>query len=171
MQEQHIKTHGLQIGQQERTEELNRRLFDRIVPSSVLRPNFDPRPAATKRTKLPVVDERVPHKSKSYLDYSPEAVFYGGNSKAPVEGFLANISKENDLRNQIRPLQRSDPLSTYIPDSSSDLYNTMVPTRPDTQPHPLLFNRFQYASAPQFVPQIGNDTFHNHSRTQLRNLE
>lgn len=162
------------IGQHERTEELNHRLFDRIVPSSLLKPNFDPRPASTKRSKLPVIDSRTqPQDSgRNYLDFSPETVFYSGTSKAPVQGFLSNISTESDLRNQIRPLQRNDPLSTYIPSSSSDLYNvSMVPSKPEKQPHPMLFQRFSYAAKNQFHPKIGNDTFNNHSRTQLRNLE
>tara|TARA_Y100000816_G_C25976375_1_gene509684 strand:+ start:229 stop:753 length:525 start_codon:yes stop_codon:yes gene_type:complete len=163
----------LLIGQQDRTEELNNRLFNRNVPSSLLKPQFEPRPASTKRTKLPIIDESSNQNTdkRKYLDYSLESVFYGGNSKAPVEGYFSNILKENDLRNQTRLLQRNDPLSTYIPDSTSDLYNTIVPSRPDTQPHPLLFTRQQFIQTPTFHNQIGNELFNNHCRTQLRNLE
>lgn len=162
------------IGQQERTEELNRRLFDRIVPSSLLKPNFDPRPASTQRTKLPIVETRKQPQEggRNYLDFTPESVFYSGTTNGPVQGYLSNVSTENDLRNQTRSLQRNDPLSTYIPSSTSDLYNVSVaPSRPETQPHPILFQRFNYAPRGKFHPKIGNDVFNNHSRTQLRNLE
>ena len=49
---------GVLIGQNERVEELNRRIVDRVSTDAPLQPNFDPRPVSTKYALFPVIDRR-----------------------------------------------------------------------------------------------------------------
>lgn len=163
---------GLYLGQYARTEELNERISDRNVPSALLKPNYDPRPMGTKRTRFPINQPLMCEGGERYyLEYDQEKVFYGGNAKAPVDGFMRNVSKETDLRNQTRVLQRNDPLSTYIPSSASDLYNTTVPISMSatSQPHPDLFRHAELRTnrLPPIQPSAG---FMNQTRQQLRDL-
>jgi hypothetical protein len=44
---------GLYTCQQERTDELNERMFSRIHSDNSLRPNYDPRPVSTKYSVFP----------------------------------------------------------------------------------------------------------------------
>lgn len=164
---------GILYGQNERVDELNSRIFSRISADSPLKPNFDPRPVATKYALFPVVDRRtqpIVGLKSTYTDYSVEQ-FASINSSGPVSGFLNNVDTESQLRNQYFALQRGAAQGQYIPDSNSDLYkvNTAV-GRQETQLHDDLFYK------PIFTTQlknqdasIGNNTFFNHTRTQLRN--
>jgi len=163
---------GLYLGQYDRTEELNERLMDRNIPSALLKPNYDPRPMGTKRVRFPTNQPPMCEGGERYyLEYEPEKVFYGGDSKAPVDGFMRNLSKETDLRNQTRVLQRNDPLSTYIPSSASDLYNTTVPISMTEapQPHPELFRRTEVRTN-RLPPIQFSGGFMNQTRQQLRDL-
>ena len=168
---------NLYIGQQERTDELNTRIVNRMFPDVELRPNFGPRPVSTKYSLFPIVDSysRTTEPYKPYLDYYPEIMFNPGNAKAPIHGFLNKIDLESELRNQGSILTKNDlGNNKHIPSLESDMYipmDTKSPTRDfEVQPHPLLFSPFMIGdSSTESIPQsVGVDRFHNHTRTQLR---
>ena len=153
-------------------DETNSRIQSRQFPSSPLEPNFTPRAVSTKFTLFPVL---TPHKTGDepripYPTYNSNVIFNPGNSRAPVSGF--NIDLETDLRNQTTALQHGAIQNTYIPSSTSDLYNVSVISRPSVQPHPELFTppvlNQQVHPNIQNAPHIGKDTFHNNTRVQLK---
>lgn len=168
---------GVLIGQNERVEELNRRIVDRVSTDAPLQPNFDPRPVSTKYALFPVIDRRrIPKQAiEKYPQYEPKDKFYSNLEKGPVDGYLSNINLESSLRNQFFALQRGGaPQSTYIPSSKSDLYQTEVVSQPSVQPFPNLFKREDFAQSrgmDNLQSHIGNDTFHNSTRVQLRTGE
>ena len=165
---------GIYYGQFERTEELNNRIQDRNFPDKQLQMNFDPRPVATKYSLFPIIDRRtIPNENITKLDtYNLHENFYPGNSRAPPSGYLHNIEIENNLRNQYFALQHGAEQSVYVPSSNSDLYKVNVVSRPSIQPHPDLFTKPELVGRTYTNVEntnIGNDTFFNHTRTQLRN--
>ena len=165
-------------GQHERVEDLNTRIYQRNLPDTDLEPNFDPRPQQTKYSVFPRPDTEYksePVQQKNYLDYYPEVMFYPGNTKGPVNGYLHSVELETNLRNQHIPLHHGDLGIQYIPSTSSDMYQVHVAKSSITEPMPdtHLFDTYQYD--PNFsreIPSttIGNNVFYNHTRTQLRDL-
>jgi len=169
--------YGVSIGQIARTEDLNDRIYQRMFPDVDLKPNFDPRPVSTKYSILPIVDSyaRTTEPYKPYLDYHPEVMFNPGNAKAPVDGFFKKVDLESDLRNQRYLLEKYDLGAKYIPSLESDMYKVTVKSSDNgaaLHAHPLLFSPFLVGGsqdAEAAIPQtVGNDNFHNHTRTQLR---
>jgi hypothetical protein len=169
----------LTIGQQDRTEDLNKRINNRLIPDSDLQPNYDLRPMHTKRMVYPskVFKEQNNTLLDDHLAFLPQQTFNPGNTKSHVSGFMSNVNVESSLKNIGTPNTKygSD---IYIPSSSSDLYKTTVQLVPGSgshdplsQDHGLLFRKFGFESKEKFHPNIGNDMFFNHSRTQLRNQE
>jgi hypothetical protein len=161
-------------GQNQRVDELNSRIYERVISDSPLEPNFDPRPVPTKYAFFPIIDRRTPSKEPKlpYIDYNLQSNFNPGNRIAPFSGFSNNIDLENTLRNQHFSLQHGAGQGIYIPGSNSDLYKNSVISRPSEQPHPDLFVDYQWSSAPHpnvSNSLIGRDAFFNHTRTQLRN--
>jgi hypothetical protein len=166
---------GVQYGQFERVDELNSRLTSRQFSDSPLEPNFDIRPVSTKYSHFPILDRRSPStgSSQSYTNYRLSTNFNPGTDNAPVSGYFSNIDLETNLRNQHFALQHGAPQGVYIPTSESELYKVHVtPTIGEHQPHPELFNKpsFDTSVHPNLSnSRIGNDSFFNHTRTQLRN--
>lgn len=168
------------VNSNNRVEELNYRILSRTNIDGIgLKPNFNPRPLPTKysmfskKNTTPVFSKDV-NPTNTYLDYYPEVIFYPGNSKAPISGFLNSIDVETDLRNQNIPLHRADLNIQYIPSLNSDLYNVTVPkTAPVEQPYPLLFENYTFDQSlhPNVQSNIGNQMLYNHTRTQLRNMQ
>ena len=93
---------GVFVGQHDRTDELNDRIFKRNIPTLELEPNFDPRPVSTKYSTLPLIDHRkeanIPIINQGC--YNSEEVFYPGTTKPHYCGFATNVDKESTLRNQ-----------------------------------------------------------------------
>ena len=169
-------TKGVYYIQQERVDELNTRILDRQFPDVALEPHYDPRPVPTKFSYFPIIDRKKPMKetAKSYGEYKVDDTFAPMTDKAPFSGYVNNIDKEMALRNQYFALQRNTPQSQYIPSTESDLYNVTIVSKPSEQPFKDLFspNKFDNTPHPNIASaglSIGNDTFFNHTRTQLRN--
>jgi|TARA_Y100000992_G_scaffold77162_1_gene48817 hypothetical protein len=166
---------GLIVGQFERTTELDERILNRAFPSSALKPNYDPRPISTKYSLFPALSGRKEVKTElePYEDYNVHKIFNPGNTKAPPEGFLDYVDNESYLRNQSIALQKGADQGYYVPQSKSELYNDYVFTNDNrVQPHPNLFEKSSFKNPrTQHVglKNIGNDLFHNNTRTQLRN--
>jgi len=154
-------------------EQINKKIYDRNIPSQMLQPYLDVRPVMTKYSYFPIVDPRkqisVPLKQQP--TYNVHNVFNPGNTTSPWSGFASNINKESELRNQIYALQKCSQ-SVYVPNSNSDLYNYKFKTVTKPNPHELLFNN---PSFDEFNPNpnsgiIGNAIFLNPTRVQVRDL-
>ena len=166
---------GVQYGQFERLDEINNRIEARNVPDKPLPPNFDPRPVLTKYALFPMLDNRMPATVpiQPNYKYSLENTFTPAvMARGPVSGFINNVHKESELRNQFFAHQRGADQGVYVPSSESDLYKVYIPSSPSVQPYPLLFstptfNQEQHANLVN-APHVGKDVFHNNTRTQLR---
>lgn len=160
-------------GQEDRVEELNKRIGSRNNIEKKLEPNFDLRPTSTKYDHFPVLDKQPTTKKQDYETYKLSNQFYNGNARAPPSGYFSNIDLESNLRNQHFALQKGASQSVYVPTSESDMYKVKVPYVPSEQPHPTLFTQQKFSTDLHENLQnnkIGVDTFHNHTRTQLRNM-
>jgi hypothetical protein len=168
---------GVSYGQNCRVDELNDRIFDRFRPDHTLPPNFESRPVSIKYSLFPILDKRMPVTVpiESNYDYSAETNFTPPvMASGPVNGFVNNINLESNLRNQFFALQKGADRSAYIPSKESDLYKVTVVSKYEEQPYPLLFksgiimDRDVHSNIKN-NPHIGKETFHNYTRTQLRN--
>lgn len=155
----------------ERLDEINKRISDRNIPSQELQPQYSMRSVSTKYACMPILDQLVkPTVSmREYKSYSVSNTFNPGNAQAPWSGFSQNVGVESDLRNQNFALQRCNQ-STYVPSSSSDLYNVVVDSRNIQQTHPLLFDKPEFSSFNPNEINIGNNMLHNHTRNQIQDL-
>lgn len=167
---------GAWFGQNERTDELNSRIYSRNIADVPLSPNFDPRPVATKQSMFPLVSYRKPTTEPIYPEIRsiPEMHFAPSNrTRVNADIYFSNIDVETKLRNQTTALQHGAVQGVYIPSSKSDLYNSTlsVAGRVEPQPFPHLFksvdSTFQ-THIPENLSIIGRNTFFNHTRNQLR---
>ena len=166
---------GVQYGQNERVDELNNRISSRYFSDIPLEPNYNMRPIPTKYSLFPIVNRRkeVKEPRLNYVDYNPYLIFNPTSSTSNVKSFQKNIDTETILRNQTFALQHGANQSVYVPTSNSDLYNvTVAVSNPVKQTHPLLFSKMEKSNIqhPNLSSNIGNNTFFNHTRTQLRNM-
>jgi hypothetical protein len=155
---------GITYRQFERTDELNDRIVMRNIPDIYLRPN---------------IDCRTPSKVQHDMDdnYSVKEHFVPATQRHPVSGFIDNVNRESELRNQHCIYRRGCEKNIYIPSSSSDLYKVPEPTQSEKQrqPFPRLFETATHepnVRAQSFGEGsiIGRETFFNNTRTQLRNM-
>lgn len=173
----------LYYGQFERTDEIDKRIYERtLTTDTILRPNFDPRPVETRHFLFPIspyvskeVLNRPPIPIRNYLEYDTTKVFSPIQAKAPVEGYLRNINTESSLRNQFFGLQHGAINSTYIPSSTSDLYNIVVASSSVSgqQPFPHLFEKpIYYTKENEIIKNssVGKCVFNNATKQQLRGL-
>ena len=158
--------------QQERTEELSRRMRDRNIPSAPLQPQLCARPVLTKYATMPILDQRkeatVP--LMNYPVYNPEHVFNPGSAVAPWSGYATAVNVESTLRNQFFALQKCEQ-SEYVPSSKSDLYNVRIDSRQIPQTHPLLFKTEKFDPINPDCFNLANRVFNNSTRTEIKNVE
>ena len=167
---------GVLYGQNDRVDELNDRMIDRIRADVPLQPNVDVRAVPTKYARFPIIDRITLPKValQAPLDYSVSS-FAPTQSRGPVDGFFSEVNTESALRNQFFAIQ-SAPQATYIPDSKSDLYRVSMatPSKPEAQPYPALFEQYKMdvlAPVRNADPKVGSQRFMNNTRTQLRGGE
>jgi hypothetical protein len=152
---------------------INQRMYDRNIPSQMLQPYLNVRPAATKYSYFPIVDPRknisVPLQQKP--TYNVHETFNPGNSKSPWSGFATNVNVESELRNQIYAIQKCSQ-SIYVPSSNSDLYTYKFQTKTQPIQHELLFQENSFQSFdPNPAPKIcGSGIFNNSTRCQIKDM-
>ena len=159
-----------------RHDKMNNRIFDRNLPSQQLQPYLNSRPVLTKYAIMPIIDFRketnVPLIQRP--SYNQEQIFNPGNDVGPWSGFSENINKESELRNQIFALQECAQ-ATFIPDSSSSLYNHtwQNSNRVPAQPFPDLFKTETFGPDNKNVHAntIGYALFNNATRQQMLNVQ
>ena len=160
-------------GQEDRVEELNKRMGSRNNIEKKLEPNFDLRPTSTKYDHFPVLDKQPAPKNPTYETYKLSNQFFNGDGKAPSSGYFSNIDLESNLRNQHFALQKGASQGVYVPTSESDMYKVKVPYIPSEQPHPKLFAKQPFSKELHenlHNNKIGVNTFYNHTRNQLRDM-
>ena len=156
----------------ERTEELSKRIYNRNIPSKPLQPQFSLRSVSTKYDLMPIMDRRVtpnvPIKEEPV--YNVKNVFNPGTASAPWNGFVSHVDDESHLRNQFFALQKSCQ-STYIPSSTSDMYQHEVYSGSvqNEQPFPSLFMNQILSSFNPNTHGIARSTFENCTRQQMKN--
>lgn len=169
---------GALFGQNDRVEDLNKRIYNRNIPDNALAANFDPRPVSTKYDHFSIIDRRKPStvEIEKTVAHNVQSHFNPGTHRAPPLSILRDVNIETVLRNQTTALQHGSEQSVFVPSSSSDLYKVNVAsssTGDGTYTHPHLFhsNNFMNKRAQQISNSaIGKDPFLNNTRVQLRNM-
>lgn len=142
---------GAYFCNQERTQQLNDRIYDRNIPSRQIKQTFDPRPVKTRQLLYPSVDcynqyenQQLNRTNNNETDnvYNQYSDFNPG-SKAPYSGFAVNVDQESRLKDIFMAKQKWTPQTKYIPSSKSDLYNKTIREKPHKEEkHSLLFHSF-----------------------------
>ena len=160
----------------ERQQTVAMRTWTRNIPSQPLQPYLDARPVSTKYSIMPIVDPRKPIEVPliQRSTYTPETIYNPGNDGGPWSGYASNINNESALKNQVFALQ-SCPQSTYIPSSTSSLYQVKWQNNNNNnlqQPFPTLFEdqTFTLTNPNPHPDKIGFGLFNNATRQQVRDL-
>jgi len=168
---------GVQYGQFQRTEELNQRIRSRTTYDTPLRPNFEPRPMATKYILFPTMDIRPNTNTGfgNYVDHSPHTNMTSMTRRGPPNEKNYDIDVDTILRNHHFSNQPGASQNVFIPSSKSELYNTapiIESIQSPAQPFPGMFEPISFATNSRTRntqgTAIGADTFHNNTRTQMR---
>jgi hypothetical protein len=157
-----------------RDQELNKRIFERNIPSHTIEPVFSVNPVATRYTKMHIMDNNennletpIAYKNQ----YQTSTTFYPGDRKPNWNGFVTNVDKESQLRNQFFALQKCDQ-AYYIPETKSDLYvNHNIPTGKKhensiDEKEPLVFQQQRFENFNPNIFSVGNLLFNNSTRVQ-----
>tara|TARA_B100000795_G_scaffold268218_1_gene254753 strand:- start:1463 stop:1972 length:510 start_codon:yes stop_codon:yes gene_type:complete len=165
------KIQEVYVCQQARTEDLNKRMYDRNLASRQMTPKYFSRPIDNSRTVMPTLDSRRKTcvKKANFSDYNMENDFSPGVG-GPYNGYSNNVDKESLLFNKFNVLQKC-PQVFFVPDSKSDLFNSSVPVSRGNQPFSLL--QKEPVMTP-FNPDecgLGTDLFFNHTRQQLKDVK
>jgi len=148
----------------ERTEQLNRRINYRNSPGQSMNIPLDTRGQSTKYTQFPIFNasEKNP---LLYPIYDSSKHFHPGN-KSPYSGYAINVDTESNLHNIFMPYQKHAPQSYYVPSLTSDMYKSynfesIVPTK-----HYLLQkeHKFNSHNPDKNNVNLNLDMFHLHTR-------
>jgi hypothetical protein len=162
-------------------DEINSRILARTLASGNIDVLIEPRPTPTKYTRPLQNSIPAPSCNSRVLQYNTNTAntFNPGDRKGAWSGFTANVNTESVLRNQVYALQKF-PQSEYAPNSTSDLYNSTIPTTNASTAQGLFPNLFDANQVKnqetlpldaQFEPNpinLGNKLFNNHTRQQLK---
>jgi hypothetical protein len=167
--------YNIRFNNYDKNNAINSELFNRNFPSSNLTMNFPFRPVSTKYTLMPTINNVIKSVEpiKNYNMYDLSNTFFPGTRKPHFCGFASNVDKESTLRNQFFALQKADQ-SRYIPDSTSDLYETNIEQLPQkvNLDATLLFNETKFNDFnPNLSNSIGHELFYNSTRVQLKDLK
>lgn len=164
----------------DRVEDINHRISERNLPSSILQQQFSSRPISTKYSFMSILDGRakptvpIVHK-QPYNIYST----FNPGSSSPFVGFSSKINDESRLRNQFFAVQNCEQ-SVYVPSSNSELYMVSLsnknkqhqqpPQQQQPQPHPRLFEEQEINLFNPNPLNIGKNYFDNNTRIQLKDV-
>jgi hypothetical protein len=158
-------------------DKMNQDIINRVFPDFELKPNLDFRPISTKYMLFPLLNKTEPEPlSRPYSDFYTETNFTGSISKGPVNLSKQQILLENELRGQNIPLHRGDVEIKHIPSLKSDLYTSSPAVKSEAPKTKSLDPSFHHNNNPHnnlkisSMSKVGTNSFHNHTRTQLRQL-
>jgi hypothetical protein len=155
-----------------RTDEISDRFYDRNLASRQMQPKYIGRPVSNRRTIMPVVDtvKKSSIVKGKFDEYNMKKDFHPGVG-GPYNGYCNNVDVESRLFNRFMTLQKCVK-NKYVPDTSSDLYNSIMAPQPEANP------KFKYVQKVdklfEFDPNscnLGNETFHNHTRQEQKNVK
>lgn len=156
--------------QQDRTEELSKRMFSRNVPDVNMETAYFDRPAHTRKITMPILDCKKNDKGAYYSTYN--TTNFNPGTSAPFSGYATNVDTESDLFSRNYILEDCDE-HTYVPGSKSDLYDNeyLVVGRKVKDPHQELqvgngFNKFNPNKC-----KLGKQMFGNHTRQQRMDIK
>lgn len=165
---------GVYLCNQDRLQQLNNRLYERNLTNAPIKMQYDVRSVPTRYVHMPTIDKHqecsVPCKRMPV--YNTQTMFTPA-SNLPFNGYQQNIDVETRLHNTIAPIQAC-PQSKFIPDSSSDLFNSQYLVRkdkPDYITNQLLFQNQTFSPFNPNTCNIGHKLFNNSTRIQIRNLD
>jgi len=146
----------------ERTNTINKRIYERNIPSKELQPYLDVRPTPTKYALFPIIDLRRPYNVgfPEYPTFNNEKEFNPGD-KSPWSEYASNINIESELRNEYNRYEKCG-INVYIPDSHSSLYEIKVPRKKEIIEPIKKFMPPKTFSVPNFDGNI----FMNNTRLQ-----
>jgi len=156
----------------QRTDTINNRAFQRNIPSQTLQPYLEARAVSTKYSYMPIVDPRKPANTSltQMPTFNVETIFNPGNDNGPWSGYASSVNKESELRNQIYAKQ-SCSQATYVPSSTSDLFQLHWRQEPIQQPFPDLFKEETFCPITyEHNKDVGYALFHNSTRQQNKNI-
>ena len=143
-----------------RTEDLNKRIFNRNIPSEYLKLPLDFRSINTRETfpTVPMFKYNTFQKKEDESEYNK--LFIPGNDSGNFYyKYASNINNENELKNLTVPLDSdADFESKYIPASNSDMYVSQYYDNTD----------FQNYKTTEGKKINSNNVFFNHTRQQLK---
>ena len=162
---------GAFICNNERTSELSQKMYERNVPTNELNISYSLRPVQTRFVHMPTNDYRKQSSEPciKYPTYDTHTEFSPGSS-LPFGGYQRAIDTESVLRDIIFPMQNGGQ-SKFIPGTNSDLFNTSYLTQTNTpveMPNQLLFSQHQFEAFNPNTHNLGNDTFNNSTRNQIK---
>mgnify|MGYP003676532977 CR=1 FL=1 len=168
---------NVQINNLNNLDEINKRIYNRNIPSNNLQPCLSFRPTDTKYQICPINEtlEQCKATIENSNNYETTKTFFPGNSKPPPSGFFNHINDESYLRNQFFALQNC-PQAHWVPDKTSELYtyNVDANIKPENvlQQHPYLFQKYNlgYFNPNPSTMKMGNTIYNNHTRNQMKNL-
>jgi len=152
---------------------INDRIYSRSISNAHMKMSYGLRPTQTRYVHLPTTDVRkkVTVRCHETPVYNTETMF-APSSSLPFTGYQSNVDTETILRNTVFPLQSGSQVC-YIPDTTSDLYETsqlIGPGNAVIMTNKLLFSKQQFESFNPNTHNTGTHLFNNHTRTQLRDL-
>jgi hypothetical protein len=162
---------------------MNNQIYSRNLPSAPLQPNLSVRPIPTKYVVLPIIDGyQEPAPDVQYIPtFNTSQVFYPGTQNGPWSGYAANIDFESCLRKRAHQI-RNNPDNIYIPDSTSSVYSNSNTRSFSQQPQQqsqknsvsgtskYSFVDFTPVTKTSEISIVGNQLFHNSTRTQQMDL-
>ena len=115
---------GTYICNQNRTQELNDRLYKRNITSDPIKMQYSVRSVPTRYVHMPMLDTRKQTQQGCGIQniYNTDKMFTPASS-LPFNGYQENVDIETQLRGSVFPLQACAQAS-YVPDSNSDLYES-----------------------------------------------
>lgn len=159
-----------------RVQTLNKRVFERNIPDTILQSYFDPRPQNTKYHRFPLKDRIVKNSFpiQKRKDYQPR-VFFNPGSIGPFEGKATNIDSESRVKNMFMSNQKYGNQNVFIPSSKSDMYlndiqkYNKISNEPEV--HPFLQEQDVFASFNPDTYHINNNVvFQGHTRQKLKDI-
>jgi len=156
--------------QQERTEELSKRMFSRNVPDVNMETAYFDRPAQTKKITMPIIDCKKKDDGAFFSTYN--TTNFNPGTSAPFSGYATNVDTESDLFSRNDKLEDCDQY-TYVPDSSSDLYENryLIGGREVENPHKELEVGYEFKNFNPNQCQLGRQMFDNHTRQQRMDIK
>lgn len=155
-----------------REEELNKRIYNRNIPSKQLESIIDFRSQHTKYNLFPLFDD-TPYLNKNQdIHFDVNNTFTPGTT-SPFYGYATKIDDESNIKNLFMANQRHAIQSHYIPSSNSDMYIYDINfSEKNIEQHPYLQNEFQFSPKNTNPHNIGvNNNFYIHTRQEIKNIK